>query len=279
MKIRIVLVAATMAVVASGSALVPRAAALPETGSPGTANKADQAAIRKAVCDRGVSANTCRVCPTYTAGVQDFGDIRLGPLRVGAFTTPGATEAYVSVFGCEARPNNLGGSVLLRKTGRAWKVVRYDAGLLSSECLRFPYESGTTLLTCTGFWAGQGYLIESIVAVYLGPTKTNTKLVMQVQDNEGSCERDIAAMSISAWRVVNAGGPTGTDLELTVTEGRAERTSDDCLEEFSMDGTRHRVRFVFDGVRFSPAAADRALFTCLSTNESVPARRTTSFCA
>ena len=209
-----------------GMSAIPANAQLKGAGP--TVSIAQRKALLSAICDKGVSGLKCAECPTYSFPGDNGFPSSVGPFRLGSFVTPKATEAYVSLTGCDSKPAGFTGAVLLRMVKGKWKVLRYDSAVDISNCLSFPYETGTTVLACAGGGGGQGYYIESVYALYTGPTKTLSKSILSVQSNEAACRPTIDEMSFRSWRRVDANGDKKLDLELRVDESHAAAKADDC---------------------------------------------------
>jgi hypothetical protein len=82
----------------------------------------------------------------------------------GNFTSSSSREALVDFMGCEPHASSWGGSALLRRSNSGWSFVRYEKGLRSSRCLKFPERNGRNSLVCHGSWMGQGYLSQWLEA-------------------------------------------------------------------------------------------------------------------
>jgi hypothetical protein len=258
------------AVLSSASATAQSGGGLPP-GTPGNASKAETAALLAALCEGRVSGSTCRKCPTGTdteAGLP----ISVGPYRVGSFTAPGAKEALVRLYGCDTNPAQNRGTVLLRQgRGGAWKVLRYDSGVDTENCLAFPYQTkGVTLLVCEGFALGQGYMISSAMAVYVGPKKSTVKPVVTATDNSGACENTVDILSLVGWRQRDFDGDKIPDLQVTVDEAHAENKNvDKCQsEQKAGKSVRYDVSFRFDGTRFTATPGSKATVDCMAGEAS-----------
>ncbi len=211
-----------------------------------------------------VDGKGCRQCPPYTPGESPLESIVVDSIHTGAFVNPGASEAYAALTGCDDKPNQFGGGVLLRKTGSVWRVVRYDPGLAPNSCQRFRYKTGTVLLVCAGGYGAQGYSLENIYAQYIGPRTTSAKSLLEVQSNAGTCQPDFDAMTIKSWKQVDIDADGRLDLQATVSETHAVRAAD-CGEPAPAKVVLHRLNFRFDGVRFTPTAASAPTVECLGS--------------
>lgn len=249
-------------------------------GTQSTVPSTERTGLLRAICEGAVRSASCSRCPAY-AGELELEPIGVGPYHLGSFVQPGAREAYVALTGCDTKPSNFGGGVLLRRSASGtWRVLRYDSGTAPNTCRRFRYETGTALLVCLGGGSGQGFSIDSVGALYMGPSKTTYKSVLAVQSNIAACQPNLDVMTMLDWRAADLDGDNATDLELTVRESHAVRPAgaDDCDDSVRGRVVTHRLGFRFDGVRFTPTARSAALVACLQSDalgEGIPA----SYCA
>lgn len=256
----VVMLSMTLAVSA-----IPASAQLKGSGS--TVSVAQRRALLAAICDKGVDGQKCAECPSYSFPGDSGFPSSVGPYRLGSFITPKATEAYVALTGCDSKPAGFTGGVLLRMVKGKWKVLRYDSAVDISNCLSFPYQTGTTVLVCTGGGGGQGFYIESVYALYTGPTKTLPKSILSVQSNESACRPTIDEMSFRSWRRVDANGDKKLDLELRVDESHAAAKADDCEGSAPGKVVTHTIAFLFDGQRFTVSPKAKATAMCLDIED------------
>jgi hypothetical protein len=250
--------------------VVPSRAVLAQdlVGDLGSANGVTRRALLRAICQGDVQGPTCGQCPTFVENPDD-GDIEVGPFHLGSFVNPGSAEAYVGLSGCEGKPAGFTGAVLLRKAKGTWSVVRYDSGSDVRTCLRFPYKTGTTLLTCflSGNGAG-GVYAEGVGAHYVGPAKSTVVPMIVVQDTSGACFENKDVVSLIGWTQRNVNADRRPDLILTITESHSKATPNDlCQSQKPSKVVTHRIAFIFDGVRFAPAPGAAATVACLNNNE------------
>jgi hypothetical protein len=250
----VVMVGATQlfAPVALGEGLTPATPAV---------NTATRNAIRNVICG---PSGRCTTCPDYTTG-ESGQPITVGTIHLGSFINAGAKEAYVALFGCEERPYNSVGSVLLRNTGGRWRFVRYDRGVNVNTCQRFDYDGGTVVLTCNDSSFGQGYVIDSVYAIYTGPKKTSTVSLLTAQTNEETCQGTIDRVVLTGWRQRDTNGDGDSDLVVSVEESHADRPGAGECEEAADTGRvqRYDLIFLFDGKRFTPAPRSARTVKCL----------------
>lgn len=156
-----------------------------------------------ALCVSGVMAKTtkhgvdsgCKLCPGIVEGGGAFNSsdasepsFALYGVIYGSFTRAGNQEAIADFFGCEPHADNFGGSVLLEKTPQGWKVKNYQAGFISSECLKYRTPNGRDLLICEGGYTGQGENDSSVfVFDYSLPPPQRSKTLLSTTDTLGTC--------------------------------------------------------------------------------------------
>jgi hypothetical protein len=224
--------------------------------------------ILKVLCGGNVKGQTCGVCPSYSSPQDSDGlSPRVGPYLLGSFVEPKATEAYVSLYGCDYRFAAYTGAVLLRKTSNVWKVVRYDESTDARNCFRFPYQTGTTVLACYGNGGGQGYFVEALYALYIGPKKTTSKPILSVQSNDAACRSTLDQVSFRSWRRADLNADARPDFELVVDEAHTKASTESCEPEGVGKIVTHRIPVLFDGTRFTVAQKALATATCLDSGE------------
>jgi hypothetical protein len=234
-------------------------------------NGATRNAIRKVICG---PTGQCKTCPTYTSGDEGF-EITVGAIHLGAFVNPGAKEAYVTLYGCEPRPGNSVGSVLLRNRGGTWRFVRYDPAINVNVCQRFPYDGGTVVLVCNDSYFGQGYVIDRVYAIYTGPKETTTKTLLRVQTNEEACRPTVDSFVLAGWKQRDVNNDGRRDLVVTIDESHRPRGGgDECADPTGKARIeRYDVALLFDGKRFAASKGSAATLACLDSDtlgEGVP---------
>ncbi len=80
----------------------------------------------------------------------------------GAFTKPGADQAYVSYSASfEPHATGFGGGILFVRRAGAWKLVRWYPGGQMADCVALP-PAGTQSLLCLSSYMGQGEIDSSV---------------------------------------------------------------------------------------------------------------------
>lgn len=247
-------------------------------GVASTVSVAQKRSILKALCEGNVVGQTCGECPSYSSPQDNDGlTPEVGPYLLGSFVDPKATEAYVSLYGCDYRFSGYAGSVLMRKTNKIWNVVRYDESIDARNCFRFPYETGTTVLACYGNGGGQGYFVEALFALYVGPRKTTTKPILSVQSNDAACRSTLDQVSFRSWRRIDLNTDAKVDLEVVVNEAHTEANEETCEADGIGKLVTHRIPILFDGTRFAVAPKALPTATCLDSGE-LGGRAPTTYC-
>ncbi|MEK0194711.1 hypothetical protein, partial [Microcoleus anatoxicus] len=147
-----------------------------------TPSQQEASAILQAICGRNnVFANSdrggklaCRNCPSFTgAGSRSsLSPFTLEKVVYGSFTQAGTREALADFDGCESHGQFYGGSVLLRRSSQGWSALRYESGLRSNNCLKFPSKNGRDLLVCQGYYAQMGHSYDWLDAIQIGSSET-----------------------------------------------------------------------------------------------------------
>jgi hypothetical protein len=232
-----------------------------------TPTASQRRSLLRAICEGEVTSESCGVCPSYAGEANTVGAFSVGPYHVGAFVTPGAQEAYVGLSGCDGAPAGANaGGVLLRLRGGTWRVVRYDPGEAPYQCQNFPYVTGTTLLVCEGGGGGQGFQIQSVYALYIGPSKATSKQLLAVQSNDGACQKTVDIVEITSWKPANLNGDKLPDLSMSISESRAERVGGGCSEpQDENTPSTYNVGFLFNGKTFTAQPKSKAIVNCLNS--------------
>lgn len=207
----------------------------------------------------------CKTCPSFTGyGSGSSGGI-LTSVVYGSFTKAGIREALVDISDCEPHAANYGGSVLLRHFNRGWSVVRYERGLRSNICLKFPTQNGRNSLVCEGSHMGQGYEYNWLNAFEISSTKTTKTELLGVVSNTGSGNPPFYEMQISDWTSQDANKDGRDDLVVKVSEARevkrATRLNGSPREPRLPKPSFHRLIFLFNGQSFRPTPETASLLS------------------
>lgn len=163
-----------------------------------------------------------------------------GGMIFGHFTVAGAQEALLKTNGCESHANNMGGDVLLRKTGEQWSRVRYiHGGLVGDGCQRLDWEDGRDALVCDTGDMHQGIASDTAALFTIEPVAAaqdqngdHTRF-LTVSDDEGDCDEGApkTTQSASIDRISLVAGANGRkDVQILASVGRSRlmATQDQC---------------------------------------------------
>jgi hypothetical protein len=217
-------------------------------------------------------------CPSFTT-FPDFEDWELTGVTRGHFLSTSSDDAVLSMTGCEPHGENWGGTVLLTREPRGWKMLWYKAGVETSKCHKVPVENAREILVCLGSYGGQGTVVSALyVEDLLAPTlvlmASGGREFFNVLDNvslAGSC-RDLDGGPVPLRRggidKVEFGKNANDGLAVVVTASLGEKrpTSEEietCESTLAKVEPRHKLdvflgtktyhlEFFFDGHDFKP---------------------------
>ncbi|MGE5655754.1 MAG: hypothetical protein ACM37W_03995 [Actinomycetota bacterium] len=223
-------------------------------------------AILQAICGReNVFANrerggklACKSCPSFT-GVGNNRDVLIKPpftlekVVYGSFTQAGTREALADFDGCEAHARNNGGSVLLQRLSQGWSAVRYESGLRSNNCLKFPNKSGRDLLVCQSFDAHMGRFLDWLDALQINSLGLEKISLIRLLSNIASNRPPIFETRIENWTAQDVNNDNLLDLVVTVREANSAQVPPGFEGKYDShlpNPTFHRLTFLFDGQSF-----------------------------
>ncbi len=124
----------------------------------------------------------------------DRGDISLSAVAYGAFTGPGAHEAYLSYSsGREPHANDGGGGILFTSSGKHWRLVRWYPGRAMEKCLALPGQ-GQQRMLCLVSHVAQGETDSSVWVEAVGSGQDVSLLgVLKAQDDRAALDPDEAS--------------------------------------------------------------------------------------
>jgi hypothetical protein len=134
------------------------------------------AELLEAVCPGKVVTGrqmTCGdVCPEFTGFRGDQLDWRVVSVIRGHFLSPTSDDLALAVLGCEAHNMNFGGTVVLTRHSKKWRMLWYKPGVQTEQCHKVPLADGREILVCIGQYGGQGSISTSLyVQDLLSPTE------------------------------------------------------------------------------------------------------------
>lgn len=137
------------------------------------------AGVLAALCPNDRGPMRCESCPPPV----DFGlslPWTIHAIRRGSFTAAGRDELAVDGTGCAPHSLHWGGTLLLERSGSGWKVMRFEAGLRTNDCVVFRGPGGRDLLVCTEIDGGQGSVGKAVKLVTLDRPRRERVLVAGV---------------------------------------------------------------------------------------------------
>lgn len=256
------------------------------------ARAADVEAAARLICPAGKltrakdgSVSGCSVCPAGTDFRGDAGSSwDLFAKTPGHFAAANEENLVLSGSGCDSHASNFGGSFVFALEAGKVRLMRYDKGLITDQCLKFAFADGRDGLVCRGGWTGQGYNDESVAVVSFDATgKETEKVLTRTSDSTGTCGDDgsvtVQEAAIKDFQFTAAVGAEGnndtsapakiTGLTITVTVGNVS-----CAQVAAEEKTKtalnavksYTVQFGFDGKQFKVAPESRAVLAKLEAN-------------
>ncbi len=204
----------------------------------------------------------CQVCPSFTSdgesGYNSEGaNAILTAISNGSFTDSDRVEAVVDLSGCDPHVGNFGGSVLLRQSGSRWRVVNYENGYRSQDCLTVETASDRDLLVCRASYTGMGYINEWLDVRQHSNTDIESTQLLGVESNIHACRSPFFDVRIVDFELQDENEDGWKDVVATVSSAvetnptpGAETNCD--LEPNLSEPTLDRLTFLFDGRSFQP---------------------------
>ncbi len=208
----------------------------------------------------------CKPCPVFTtdAGMANGEMFDLESVIYGSFTAPGIEEAVASFNGCEPHTSLFGGSILLRKIGNSWSMMRFLRALITKACRTYRLQSGRALLVCE---QEDGHAEESeqwISVVDLSKEEPRLSVtVFSVLSTAMACGPTAVGGTIESATLTDLNGDGMPDLRLGVSVGQGTFPQDggSCFAEGSeWRVQKYKLDFLFqpDTLSFLPAPSSRA---------------------
>jgi hypothetical protein len=205
----------------------------------------------------------CRNCPEGT----DFRDPRYGETwtfsgaMTGHFTSAKDQVLAIDGSGCDSHASNWGGTYVFSMNSGKPRLIRYDRGLHTASCHKFPYADGREFLVCREGWTGQGENDDNVFLVRFDTMgKDAQDLVFRTTDETGTCGDDsgvkVPSTGIKDVKYSTKGSGelagmtvTATFGQVTCREVNAKRAP---RKEMSSVKT-YELHFNFDGKEFTIA--------------------------
>ena len=201
-----------------------------DTVSP---SQQESRAILQAICERDkIFANSdrkgklaCKGCPSFTGVGSNRGFLSQEPFTLekvvyGSFTQAGTREVLADFDGCESHSSNYGGSVLLRQLSQGWSAARYESGLRSNNCLKFPSNNRRDLLVCQGYYAQMGQSYDWLDAIQIGSSETKKTKLIDLISNTAAYKPPFYEMRIEDWTAQDINKDGRPDLTIRVREAK-----------------------------------------------------------
>ena len=171
--------------------------------------------------------------------------------------------------GCENHANNFGGSYVFQFNKGHAQLMRYEPGLITSQCQRFAYPDKRNGLVCRGGWMGQGEADLTVFVTSFNATGVPaSKVLIHVSDTTGTCGEDEAQVvqqgGISAVQFVQK--PQGGSGQIAGLTIQAETGNVKCSVVEAAQKTKrapasvktYTIDYSFDGSQFKLAPGSRA---------------------
>jgi hypothetical protein len=141
---------------------------------------------------KDASASGCSVCPRVT-DFHGYGHSswEMYAETSGHFTAPQDDNLLLDGTGCDSDASNNGGSFMFSFQSGKPRLLKYNRGLVTSQCHKFAYADGRDFLVCKGGRYLQG---EGVGAVFMASFGTDgnsvTTNLITATDTTGTCGSD-----------------------------------------------------------------------------------------
>jgi hypothetical protein len=249
----------------------PANSALPQVASP-----ADIEAAVSLLCNpaditrlRTGPISGCKTCPKGTDfWGQNMGHWELGKATIGHFTSANDTNLILGSFNCDSHSQNFGGSFIFSMPSGKPRLLKYDQGLITDDCHKFPFADGREFLICKGGWSGQG---ENDVSIFLAKFdatgKSTQTFIFGTSNTAGTCLDDPSTVvkDSDIQDIHFSTNDSGTLVGMTVTAlygdiSCAEASTKQPAGKHAASVKTYQIDFTFDGKQFTVAPKSRAAF-------------------
>lgn len=169
-----------------------------------------------------------------------------------SFTQAGTREALADFDGCESHGQFYGGSVLLRRSSQGWSALRYESGLRSNNCLKFPSKNGRDLLVCQGYYAQMGASYDWLDTIQIGSSEIQkTKQISLI--SKTTFNPPFYEVRIESWTSQDINKDGYPDLIITAREANSATMPANFTPRFDAhlpNPTFHQLTFLFNGQSF-----------------------------
>jgi hypothetical protein len=215
----------------------------------------------------------CQNCPEGTEFFgQHMGEWELRNSLAGHFTSAHDDELIVGGFNCDSHAQNFGGSFLFSLKSGTPRLVKYDNGLLTDQCHKFPYADGREFLVCRGGWSGQGLNDTSVFLTRFDAAGKDTDtLIFTTTDATATCGGDSTTVVPESqikdvkFATKESGELTGMTLtvkygQVTCAEASAKRVPG---KDFPSVKT-YEIQYLFNGKQFTVAPRSKGALRVFS---------------
>jgi hypothetical protein len=206
----------------------------------------------------------CRTCPAGT----DFHTDRQSHWEMyaetpGHFISTQDDNLILDGTGCDSHAMNFGGSFVFALNAGKARLIRYDQGLVTSQCHKFAYTDGRDFLVCRGGWGGQGENNENVFMASFGISgKETISYLISTSDTTATCEDDstqvVQESEIKAVKFapLDSGKVTGMTVTATLGSVKCSQTGQKSAKPAGTVKT-YEIEFLFDGGHFKVTPASR----------------------
>jgi hypothetical protein len=246
----------------------------PATAAPPAANQSDIEAAVAILCapndiirSKNGNASGCKNCPEGTDFFgQNMGEWELRNAISGHFASAHDDELLVGGFNCDSHANNFGGSFLFSLKSGKPQLLKYDNGLLTEQCHKFPYADGREFLVCRGGWSGQGLNDSSVFLARFDATGKDTDtLIFTTSDATATCVGDSTTLvpesRIKDVKFTNKESGELTGMTIIVTHGEVtceEAHVKRAPGKESPSVKTYDIQYLFDGKQFTVAPRSKS---------------------
>ena len=209
----------------------------------------------------------CHTCPKGTDSYgESHSNWEMYAETPGHFISAQDDNLILDGTGCDSHANNFGGSFIFSiKDGKA-RLVRYDQGLVTSQCHKFAYKDGRDFIVCRGGWGGQGENDENVfMAAFAATGKETVTRLISTSDTRGTCLDDptqvVQEAEVSSIKFVPQDSGQITGMTVTATLGNIKCSQvDSGSKSGKTAGTvkTYEIEFLFDGQHFNATPASKA---------------------
>jgi hypothetical protein len=209
-------------------------------------------------------------CGTCPKGTDFFGrgqsEWEVYAATPGHFTSPKDDNLLIDGQGCDADANENGGTFEFAVNAGKAKLIRYEKGLISDECIKFAYLDGRDGLVCRdgSYLQGEG-VARVFVASFEVTGKSAIETLVRASDTTGTCGDD-GTQLVRRWDITDiqfmrkTGSEMATGQSAQIT-GLAiqERIGDEHCSQIATERKTkaapssvktYSVKFAFDGRLF-----------------------------